>query len=205
MKGLWKLLSVVLLTGCATFGQLEEGLNSLIGKPDSEAFAVLGYPSSKQEFGNDTVYTWYENRSGTMFIPQVATTRGHVGYTPVAGTTTYTQAVPVNYNCQIKLIAGGNGILKQGGYSGNIGGCTPYINLLNTYREATNTHRLHMECRVTADCGIGRRCRSREGGGTECRAGDAVPMECQVDSDCDHGQSCRYRKGGGNECRAMDR
>lgn len=173
MKKLLKLLIVIFLAGCATFGQMEDGLRSLMGKPDREAFSVLGYPSAKQEFGNDTVYSWYVSQSGSLFIPQTSTTTGYVGRTPVYGTTSYTQVIPVNYNCQIKLVADKGGILKSWEYNGNIGGCAQYIRRLNTYAESENTI---MPTR-------------------------AAPMECQVDSDCGQGQSCRSRKGGGTECR----
>jgi Cys-rich repeat protein len=174
MKKLWKLLIAILLAGCATFGQMEDGLRSLMGKSDREAFSVLGYPSAKQEFGNDTVYSWYVSQSGSLFVPQTSTTTGYVGRTPVYGTTTYTQAIPVNYNCQIKLVADKGGILRSWEYNGNIGGCAQYINRLNTYAGSANT----------------------------IMPTTPVPMECQVDSDCGQGQSCRSRKGGGTECRS---
>jgi hypothetical protein len=167
MKKLSKLIIVILLAGCATFGQLEEGLNSLMGKQDTEAFSVLGYPSSKQEFGNDTVYSWYLSQSGTLFVPQTSTTTGYAGRTPLYGVTTYTQAVPVNYSCQIKLIAGKNGTLKSWEFDGNLGGCTQYINRLKTY-SAPKTP-AGMECQVDSDCGQDQSCRSRQGGGTQCR------------------------------------
>lgn len=173
MKSLWKSLAVVFLAGCATFGQMEDGLRSLMGKPDSEAFSVLGYPSAKQEFGNDTVYSWYVSQSGSLFIPQTSITTGYVGRSPVYGTTTYTQAVPFNYNCQIKIVADKSGIMRSWEYTGNIGGCTQYINRLSAYAGATKTVittvPAPMECQVDADCGGRQSCRSRKGGGTECR------------------------------------
>lgn len=133
-------LSLILaLSGCVTFGQMETGLNSLMGSSEQAAFNVLGYPSDKQQFGNDTVYTWYTNSSGTVFIPQVATTYGSVGRIPVYGTTTTTQAIPVNYNCTIKLIANDNGILHRWEYNGNIGGCRTSINRLNSHVESRAT------------------------------------------------------------------
>lgn len=170
-------LIAVFLAGCATFGQMEDGLRSLMGKPDGDAFAALGYPSAKQEFGSDTVYSWYVNQYGSLFIPQTSTTIGHVGQTPAYGTTTYTQAIPVNYNCQIKLIADKSGILKNWEYIGNIGGCTQYIRRLTDYLKSENT----VSQTIPA------------------------PMKCEVDSDCAQGQSCRSRKGGGTECRAKEK
>lgn len=43
------LIAMAVLSGCATFGQMEEGLNALMGKDARVAFIVLGYPSSKQK------------------------------------------------------------------------------------------------------------------------------------------------------------
>lgn len=133
-----KKISVVLfvfamLSGCATFGQMEEGLNALLEKDARTAFAVLGYPSGKQQFGNDTVYVWSSNRSGTLLLPQTSTTYGTVGTTPVYGTTTYNQAIPVNYSCIIKLVADSNDRVIAWEYDGNIGGCEKYIMNLKKY------------------------------------------------------------------------
>lgn len=61
------------------------------------------------------------------------------------------------------------------------------------------------ECQTDRDCGRGRSCRSRSGGGTECRLSNpgvsSMTMDCQFESDCPRGQSCRSRTGGGTECR----
>ncbi len=173
MRKFWKSLIVIILAGCATFGQMEDGLRSLMGKSDREAFAVLGYPSAKQDFGSDTVYLWYVSQSGSVFIPQTSTTTGYVGRVPVYGTTSYTQAIPVNYNCQIKLIANRDGILRSWEYNGNIGGCEQYISRLKTYAGSASTviptTLVPMACQENSDCGQGQSCRSRKGGGTECR------------------------------------
>ncbi len=69
----------------------------------------------------------------------------------------------------------------------------------NQYNTAT------MECYSDNDCLSGQSCRSKKGGGSECR-GSAISLartsECQSESDCAYGQSCRSKKGGGTECRA---
>lgn len=132
------LLLLIPISGCATFGQLEQGLSYMMGKPETVAFNVLGYPSGKQEFGGDTVYYWAVSSSGTLFVPQTSTTYGSVGTAPVYGSTTYNQAVPVNYSCQIKLVADPNGYLKHWEYNGNLGGCRNYIQRVNAYYRNSN-------------------------------------------------------------------
>jgi hypothetical protein len=132
-KSICAIGSAVLVSGCATFGQLESGLSGLMGRNEREAFAALGYPNTKQEFGGDTVYVWGRSTGGVMFIPQTTTYTGNVGRTPVYGTATSSQMVPVNYNCTIKLVASSSGTLKSWEYDGNIGGCEGYIKRLKAY------------------------------------------------------------------------
>jgi hypothetical protein len=174
MKTLKYALLSIMLSGCATFGQMEEGLQALMGKSEQIAFSVLGYPSNKQEFSGDIVYIWYLNQSGIIAMPQTATTTGYIGTTPVYGSTTYMQQIPVNYSCTIKLIASGDGMLKKWEYNGNIGGCTPYINRLKDFsrkqkQDSASFRPSTMSCEVDSDCSQGYNCRSRRGGGTECR------------------------------------
>lgn len=122
--------AMLALCGCSTFSNIESGLSALMGRPASEAFGVLGYPSGKQQFGSDTVYYWSISRSGMLMMPQTATTTGYVGRTPIYGATQYNTAMPVNYNCQIKLVADSSDTLKNWEYEGNIGGCQSYASRL---------------------------------------------------------------------------
>lgn len=132
-KNLAIVVAAVALSGCATFGQLEDGLNALVGRHEKEAFSALGYPNSKQEFSGDTVYYWGESRNSAVFMPQTATTTGYVGRTPVFGTTTSSQLVPVSYNCTIKLVVGEDKVIKDWEFSGNLAGCEPYIKRVKSY------------------------------------------------------------------------
>lgn len=132
-----KFVAVVLLclsmAACATFGQLETGLKALMGRDAQTAFNVLGYPSGQQQFGTHTVYYWSLNSSGALIMPQTSTVSGYVGNAPVSGSVYSTQVVPVNYSCQIKLVANEAGILTNWEFHGNIGGCESYINRLKTF------------------------------------------------------------------------
>lgn len=129
---------ILALSGCATFGQMEDGLNSLMGRAEQEAFSVLGYPSGKQQFGSDTVYIWEVSKSGTLLLPQTITTYGNVGSIPIYRTSTFNQAVQVNNNCLIKVAANSSGTLINWEYSGNYGGCNNYINRLDAYNKLRN-------------------------------------------------------------------
>lgn len=127
------LATVFALTGCVTFGQMDSGLNSLIGKDKSVAFQVLGYPSQVQEFDEDKVYTWVSSSSGVALYSTPQTTYGTVGTTSFYGTTTQTNVIPVEYSCKIQMATGGNGVIKSYTYDGNMGGCETYIHRLNNY------------------------------------------------------------------------
>ena len=131
-SGLIALLFIQLL-GCATFQDMESGLNHMMNRPIETAFQVLGYPSSKQDFGSATVYYWHYSSSGTLIVPQSSHTYGNVGSTSFYSQTTYNQAVPVNYSCQIK-ISTNQGIMNSWEYSGNLDGCRGYIERLKSYR-----------------------------------------------------------------------
>lgn len=125
----------VLLSACATFGQMEGGLNALMNKKQEEAFQVLGYPTTKQEFGGDTVYKWSIDSTGAVVVPKTYSTLGTYGSTMYYSNTITSQVVPVNYNCMIKLVAGPYGRLKQWEYRGNYDGCRPFIKRLAAYAE----------------------------------------------------------------------
>lgn len=66
-----------------------------------------------------------------------------------------------------------------------------------------------IDCKSNSDCEPGMDCRSKSGGGAECRPRLSIEtndranggMECQSKADCNSGMSCRSKKGGGSECR----
>lgn len=148
---------VVLLSGCAA-QQVEKGLQAMVGQPVQTAFNILGYPESKQSFGNDEVYVWTHQRSGGMLLPQVATTSqtygaqtmyGNVGRTPVYGnispqtvtsTTLYNQYVPMQGEFTIKIAADSKtGVIKNWQTSGNQMGAQAYAGALGAYGDSHGT------------------------------------------------------------------
>lgn len=127
---IWVMATVTFLSGCQTFGQLERGLDALMGHSAQEAFGIIGYLTAKQQFGSDIVYVWSTSSSGALVFPSTSHSNGTVGGVGYNGTTTYNQVVPVNYSCLIKLIADENDRLKRWEYEGNIGGCSAYTSRL---------------------------------------------------------------------------
>lgn len=123
-------LAVVGFAGCATFSQMESGLDRLVGQPIQAAFDTIGYPSGKQRYGSDTVYYWSSSHQGGMVVPTVQSTSGYVGSTPVYGTTTGSQYVPINAQCEIKIITNSSDMISKWEYNGNHAGCDAYTRRL---------------------------------------------------------------------------
>lgn len=126
------LIVLLFLAGCFD-AQMNNGLQALGGSNIETAFRVLGYPDAQQKFGYDTMYIWQTRSSGAIFIPQTSTTFGHVGSTPVYGTTTYNQPIPVTYSCTIKIVTDSLGAIKYSEWGGNAAGCQRYASRLDSY------------------------------------------------------------------------
>ena len=102
----------ILLTGCAST-MVTNGLTAMQGKHIQVAFDVLGYPDSKIEVGEETVYLW--NHSGQGFFYSN-------GYT-----------VPYTQSAKIKIVADKNGYIKTWSWDGNEDGLDFYADSLNEY------------------------------------------------------------------------
>lgn len=127
------LLAALCLGGCATFGDLDKGLASLVGQPAARAIDALGYPSAEQKFGGDTVYVWTASRSGALVMPTTNTTSGYVGSTPFYGSTTGTQVIPMNGQCSIKIGVGPDGLITRYDWEGNRIGCEGFMKRMKPY------------------------------------------------------------------------
>ena len=130
---LFTLSMSALITSSCVFSGMEKGLAELKGKPIDTAINVLGYPDRQQAIGADKVYIWSRSFQGSYSVPQVASTTGYIGNTPVYGTTTYNTTQTANYSCIIKLGADSKGIIKRWEYSGNRRGCGGYSQSLKRY------------------------------------------------------------------------
>ena len=125
-------ISLLLISGCATFGQFDKNLPELIGNHIEEVNYIWGIPDGTYPLGNNIVYIWSTNQDFNISLPQQTNVSGFVGTTPVWGTATTYQSVPVNSTCTIKLMTE-NGYIKDYTYSGNLYGCEWYINQLKKY------------------------------------------------------------------------
>jgi hypothetical protein len=125
---------VVAITGCATWGQMKEGLDDLLDRPISTAIDRIGYPSSEQSIAGRKLYRWGSSSQSAMYMPSTTTTTGSIGtgmgYRPFSATTTGGSYIPVSYNCEIVLEVDSNDIIKRYQYNGNLGGCRQYIQAL---------------------------------------------------------------------------
>lgn len=129
------LILLLFFCGCVSIQKAEKGLDKLMHKEPEEAFQVLGYPSKKKQFGDDTVYIWVVDRQGSVIVPQTAYTSGTFGTTRFYSQTTTSQTIPVHSLCKIKLVEGEYGRLKRWEYKGNRKGCRQFFKRLVDYYE----------------------------------------------------------------------
>jgi hypothetical protein len=134
------LMCAVVLPGCATFGQLETGLNSMIGQDLSIAVAKLGFPTSERTVAGMKLVEWGRSNNATFLMPTASTTNGYAQYgnrmANYSATTTSTTAVTMNFQCRIILQVDTSNTIRRYQYEGNIGGCASYIQALTPQRRA---------------------------------------------------------------------
>lgn len=136
MKKTISVIAMLGLTGCATWGQLDEGLTALVGKPVTAAIEKIGYPNTEQTIAGRKLYRWGSSSQGVISMPTQTTTTGSVGtglgYRPYTATTYGNAMVPVSYQCTLTLVVNAQDVIIDYGYDGNLGGCERYINALKT-------------------------------------------------------------------------
>lgn len=119
------IFTVLALSGCAT-QQLDRGLQGLLGHNIQEVVAIWGYPDAQREVMGDTVYIWSTNQNVSMPLMTSSTTTGHIGGTPVYGTTSQLQFVPMAFACTVQLAVNPDRMIKNYQWEGNQGGCRRY-------------------------------------------------------------------------------
>jgi hypothetical protein len=131
---------MVALGGCTTWGQMQKGLQTLNGQPLDAAVRTLGYPNSETNIAGMHLVAWSSNSSGTVFLPQTSNTYGTAyasngNFATYSGTTSYVVPMQLNYSCTITMQVSPDGVIQGSRYSGNMGGCHPYIQALNQMRK----------------------------------------------------------------------
>lgn len=147
-------IAATFLTGCATFSDLENGLQTLVGKPFTTAVDVMGYPDGKMPIDSQTVYVWGNRSVGAYSMPQTAYTSGYVGNQYYTAQTQYNQTVYYDHQCEIKLVCDSSDTIITWQYRGNIAGCNQYISNLNAYRNhvrVSETKQCTEECQELAN------------------------------------------------------
>lgn len=123
-----------IVSGCASFGDLEAGLNSLVGKPVDTAVHIFGYPDSRVPYEDKTIMVWGSRGIGAYSVPQTAYSTGYVGNYAYYGQTQYNQTVYYEQKCEIKLICDSENTILTWQYKGNLAGCNPYISSITEYQ-----------------------------------------------------------------------
>lgn len=100
----------ILLTGCAS-KMVTDGLTAMEGKHVQVAFDVLGYPDSKLEIGDETVYVWNHTSQGYSYFEDSVVIK----------------------SAKIKIVADKNGYIKTWSWEGNEDGLNFYADSLNEY------------------------------------------------------------------------
>lgn len=100
MKKTVSVIAMLGLTECATWGQLDEGLTALVGKPITVAIEKIGYPNTEQTITGRKLYRWGSSSQGVISMPTQTTTTGSVGtglgYRPYTATTYGSAMAPID-------------------------------------------------------------------------------------------------------------
>jgi len=142
-KAIPVMAAVSLLAGCATWGQMDSGLQSLHGQPLQAAVSKLGFPTGEARVAGMRLVSWSTSSSGVMMMPQTSTSYGNVygpgGVASYSQTTTGAMAIPMHGQCTITLQVDGADVIRAHQYDGNMLGCERYIKALNKGRVVTKS------------------------------------------------------------------
>ena len=134
MRSLVIVFLLITLSGCASgFRVMNKGLDCLLGESEEALFQALGYPDNYHKFDDHrTLYLWNTNYNETYQTINYETTTGYVGDVPYSVTEPTYETHTDNYFCTIKVMVQEQTVVGYD-YSGNRGGCRPYIKNLKRY------------------------------------------------------------------------
>ena len=101
-----------LLIGCAA-QPIKTALDLTIGQDVRVVVAKLGYPNEIREKSGGLIYVWGARSAFTFLMPAEGTTAG-------------------NAACTIEITIGADNRIKSYQFSGNQGGCEPYVRALSS-------------------------------------------------------------------------
>lgn len=128
-------LCVLALVGCASasFDQFNSDLSAMRGRTEQDLFAALGMPDGKMDMNDgSTIYVWGRQQTSTYMTTVPQTSTAFINGQMVTMTTNTPQMNTANYQCTVKVSVN-NGTVMGYDYDGNLGGCQPYIDRLNSY------------------------------------------------------------------------
>lgn len=134
MRNIALAIAAAAVAGCATWGQMNDGLNGLLGKPIDAAIRKIGYPASEQAIAGRKLYRWGGSHQSSILVPTTTTTTGTIGLgrqmTPFSATTTGMNFEQYEDGCYITLEVDREDIITRYQYEGNLDGCAPFIRAL---------------------------------------------------------------------------
>lgn len=111
------ILAALALGACTTTPAMESALAPLAGRPVQLVFGQLGLPSSSAPVGQDTVYEWHRAKLVHGAVSR-ATAVGAGSQLSFGGSS---GAVP--YTCHVRILADGEGRIKDWQFGEQTGGC----------------------------------------------------------------------------------
>ena len=130
------------LTSCVS-SMMDDGLNVMLNKPIEVSFSVLGYPTSKMEMGENTLYTWDCGTGGIAFVPATASSVSTIGYggPTIHTTTTMNQMVPTHYAGRIQILVNKKGKIINHSWQGQNGAMVGPAKQLKKYAKSVRGER----------------------------------------------------------------
>ena len=127
-------LMALLIAGCTTFQDIDEGLAILHGRPADDLIRIIGFPDKEQVVAGRRLYVWSTSEDVTVFRPVTTVSLGNARISGANGATQTefekesTAFVPVveNYNCTIRVQVDRRERIVFHDLDGNAAGCERY-------------------------------------------------------------------------------
>lgn len=118
------------VAACSYTGDVDAGLNGLMGKPIDAAIAKLGYPDGQVELKDRIVYTWNDGYSGSYTTNDTSTSYQHINGQLTAVTVTTPVTQNYSHQCEIRIVTDRKGVIRDWERTGDWG-CANYADALS--------------------------------------------------------------------------